>query len=446
MKFLKTKKYSILSNILKFSFVGVFVFALLFSYTFIKTGLANTITASTSNITSSGADIVLSGLETNPSYVVHLLKASNNSIVKSQPVNNQVNGRGSTRFDNLLAYTGYNVRVDRTSSPIVANVASLSFKTNAEITSFTPASGKWDDTITIIGTNLGSATKVIFGEFLAGVTPEVVDPNTIKVKVPRAAVTGRIYVEVPGAPNAQSSTDFIVNTNSEIISISPVSGKVGSLVTITGNNFNNVTGVFFNTTKAVTITNTPGIITVNVPPEAKTGKITVKTASGDAVSSEDFTVSSTGGSTATCTDGIKNQDETWVDTGGVCAPLGDGTPNPGTRKIEFHGIVPICNTGEIDPETNNYVNSCDFDMVMTLINKVINFLLITMATPLFALIIVYVGWLYLSDMGSTENVKKAKKILKNAIIGYVIALAAWLIVKTILVTVGFNLGDSFLKI
>jgi heme A synthase len=70
-------------------------------------------------------------------------------------------------------------------------------------------------------------------------------------------------------------------------------------------------------------------------------------------------------------------------------------------------------------------------MVMSLVNRFINFLLITLATPLFALIMIYVGWLYLSDMGSAENVTKAKKIFKNVVIGYVIALAAWLIVHTI---------------
>lgn len=124
------------------------------------------------------------------------------------------------------------------------------------------------------------------------------------------------------------------------------------------------------------------------------------------------------------------------------------------------GLVPDCNTGPvikipaetktvdgkeiiITPEKYEYENPCDFNAVMAIINKVINFLLITLATPLFALILIYVGWLYLSAGGSSENVTKAKKILKNALIGYVIALAAWLIVKTILTTLGFT-GPMFL--
>jgi len=101
--------------------------------------------------------------------------------------------------------------------------------------------------------------------------------------------------------------------------------------------------------------------------------------------------------------------------------------------LEAKGLVPDCNiTGKLNSTSDNYAVPCDFNMIMKMINDVINFLLVKMATPLFALILIYVGWLYLSDMGSVENVSKSKKILKNALIGYVIALAAWIIVKTIL--------------
>ena len=97
------------------------------------------------------------------------------------------------------------------------------------------------------------------------------------------------------------------------------------------------------------------------------------------------------------------------------------------------GLVPDCGA----------TGSCNFNDLMTLINTVIHFVLVDLATPLFALIIIYTAWLYLSSGGSSENVTKAKKIFKNALIGYVIALAAWLIVTTILKTLGF-VGPSFL--
>ena len=111
------------------------------------------------------------------------------------------------------------------------------------------------------------------------------------------------------------------------------------------------------------------------------------------------------------------------------------------EAVEFNGLVPVCNT-VVDAVKGGYSDPCDFNMVISLVNKIIDFLLITLATPLFALIMIYVGWLYLSDMGSSENVTKAKKILKNAVIGYIIALAAWLIIKTILVSLGFKAEEG----
>lgn len=112
-------------------------------------------------------------------------------------------------------------------------------------------------------------------------------------------------------------------------------------------------------------------------------------------------------------------------------------------EVKFSGLVPVCNT-IVDKVNGGYTDPCDFNALMSGINNFITFLLVILATPLFALILVYVGWLYLSDRGSAENVKKAKTILKNAFFGYIIALAAWLIVKTILLSLGFK-GNSFLS-
>jgi hypothetical protein len=111
------------------------------------------------------------------------------------------------------------------------------------------------------------------------------------------------------------------------------------------------------------------------------------------------------------------------------------------EAVEFSGIVPVCNT-KLDAN-GGFSDPCDFDMLLELVNKFISYLLVYLATPIFALIIIYVAWLYLSDMGSSENIKKAKTILKNAVIGYVIILSAWLIVKTILLSLGFE-GPMFL--
>lgn len=109
-------------------------------------------------------------------------------------------------------------------------------------------------------------------------------------------------------------------------------------------------------------------------------------------------------------------------------------------------IVPSCNTGPIDANTGQYVTPCNFTYFMTLINNVIKFLLFTIATPLIALIVMYTGYLYLTAGGDTGKTEKVRHILFNAVIGYVVALAAWLIVRTILSSLNVDSGiETFLK-
>ncbi len=86
---------------------------------------------------------------------------------------------------------------------------------------------------------------------------------------------------------------------------------------------------------------------------------------------------------------------------------------------------------------------CNFNELIATANNIIEFLLIYFATPLAAIIFAYAGFLYLFSGGSENNVTKAKGMMKNMIIGYVIALSAWLIVRTILMSLGYN-GTMFI--
>lgn len=110
------------------------------------------------------------------------------------------------------------------------------------------------------------------------------------------------------------------------------------------------------------------------------------------------------------------------------------TSNKDTENIEKNGIVPRCNNlaDGLDEVTGQYKVPCDFNFFMELINNVIKFLLFVIATPLIALILMYTGYLYLTAGGNSGQVEKVRHILLNAVVGYVIALAAWLIVNTII--------------
>lgn len=87
---------------------------------------------------------------------------------------------------------------------------------------------------------------------------------------------------------------------------------------------------------------------------------------------------------------------------------------------------------------------CDFNSVMQLANNIINFLLKTIALPLFGLIFAYVGWLYMSSAANPSQRSNAKKILINSVVGFVIAMAAFLIIKLVLSTLGYE-GISFIN-
>lgn len=86
-----------------------------------------------------------------------------------------------------------------------------------------------------------------------------------------------------------------------------------------------------------------------------------------------------------------------------------------------------CNGTPTDP--------CRFADFMALVQRMINFILILML-PICAIIFAYIGFLFLTSGGSSETKSKAKGILLKTVIGLILVLAAWLIVKTIVVSLG----------
>ncbi|MES2930897.1 MAG: pilin [Patescibacteria group bacterium] len=113
-------------------------------------------------------------------------------------------------------------------------------------------------------------------------------------------------------------------------------------------------------------------------------------------------------------------------------------------SLDAAGLIPDCNRGTtVNSAKTGLGTACGFNELMGLANKVISFLLFTIATPLVALIVCYAGFLLLTSGGSSEKLTKAKHIFKNVLIGYIVALAAWLIIHTIVKTLGFT-GDDFL--
>lgn len=120
-----------------------------------------------------------------------------------------------------------------------------------------------------------------------------------------------------------------------------------------------------------------------------------------------------------------------------------------TIKPSSGGIVPDCNvTGDTVADgqyATKYRIACDFEMLIKLVNKFINFLLVYIATPLAAIIFAYAGFMLIFSGGNEHKLGKAKHMILAVFAGYVIALIAWLVIKTILSTLGFPDAWSFLK-
>ena len=110
-------------------------------------------------------------------------------------------------------------------------------------------------------------------------------------------------------------------------------------------------------------------------------------------------------------------------------------------SVKMSGLVPVCNT-KIGTD-GTFTDPCGFEYFMTMINYVLEWVFKYLATPFFALVFVWAGWLYISDMGSSKNVSKAKDVMKYAVYGYLLILVSWLIVDTIMKGLGFT-GENYL--
>ena len=93
------------------------------------------------------------------------------------------------------------------------------------------------------------------------------------------------------------------------------------------------------------------------------------------------------------------------------------------------GLVPCDNTTQ----------PCDFTQFMNLINIVIHFILYDMVIPISAIMFAYAGFLLITAGSEAAGARtKAKSIFLNVVLGLIIAVAAFLIIRTILSILGYE--------
>jgi hypothetical protein len=155
--------------------------------------------------------------------------------------------------------------------------ASFSVVAGPLISSLSPASAAVGSSITITGVNFGSTQGSGIVTF-NGVTvaPTSWTAGSILVPVPAGATSGPVVVKVNGV--SSNGAQFTVAQNLQITSLSPASGPVGAVITITGNGFGatqSSSSVKFNSRVATPITWSDSSITVAVPIGAATGVVAV---------------------------------------------------------------------------------------------------------------------------------------------------------------------------
>jgi hypothetical protein len=179
----------------------------------------------------------------------------------------------------------------------VTNAAGTTLSTNdfivtalPVIASFTPSDGPVGREVTITGTNFTGATSVTFnGTSTASFT---VDSGTqIRATVPAGASTGKITI-TNAVGSGFSATNFVVTAPPAITSFAPMSGPVGTEVTITGTNFTGTSSVTFNGVSASFVVDSNTKIRATVPAGLPQGesKIGVVNSAGNALSTDNFTV------------------------------------------------------------------------------------------------------------------------------------------------------------
>ena len=139
------------------------------------------------------------------------------------------------------------------------------------ITSFTPTSGTTGTTVTITGSGFTGASTVAFNGIAGALF--VQDDFTILTQVPSGATNGLISVTVGANTVSSVDTFYVGQSFPSITSFTPVSGTVGSNVTINGQNLNLIDSLRFNGTKATyNFLNATSIVGI-VPVGATTGLI-----------------------------------------------------------------------------------------------------------------------------------------------------------------------------
>lgn len=118
----------------------------------------------------------------------------------------------------------------------------------------------------------------------------------------------------------------------------------------------------------------------------------------------------------------------------VVLPGSIKTTTVDSTTLNNSNTPPVDEKGGLVPCQDN----CDWNNLLLLVNNVVHFILFAMLVPIAAIMFCYCGFLMLTSGGESAKKTQAKKIFSNVVWGLVIAVAAWLIVETLLTVLGYD--------
>jgi predicted amino acid-binding ACT domain protein len=159
------------------------------------------------------------------------------------------------------------------------------------IASFSPTSGSVGTEVTITGSEFTGVTDVLFNGLSAS-SLNIDSDTQLRAVVPTGASSGKLQVVHPDG-TVESSADFTVILPPSIISFTPTSGQTGTEVIIIGSDLDDIDAVLFNGVPAASfVIDSNTQLRAQVPNNASTGVIEVSNAAGNALTTQDFQVTS----------------------------------------------------------------------------------------------------------------------------------------------------------
>ena len=134
-----------------------------------------------------------------------------------------------------------------------------------------------------------------------------------------------------------------------------------------------------------------------------------------------------------CNDGIDNDGDGKADHYGVDTN-GDGSIDLEPDPSCFSPNATEEKKDDVKSEIIPCTDKCTFTDVFRLLNQFLTFFITKLLIPIFIIIIMYAGYQYIMAQGNASKKANLKSMLQHIIGGIILILCAWLIVRTIMVT------------